>query len=211
MKKAILRSQMLAVLAALAACILAAVCLFDAALLGEQSDSLQAMVRAGAALWDPEPEPELQLQALVGETEGLRATLIAPDGTVLADTQGDPAQMENHLNRPELQAAARGEEGTVIRTSQTLGEVMLYAAARTPDGVYLRLARPGDSLGAALVWMLPALGLGAVLAFLLALLLARRLTRGDSGPHSEPEPQPGRSAGGSAARGTDGLPLPGTG
>ena len=182
MRRAILRSQMLAVLAALVACILAAVCLFDAALLEEQSDSLQAMVRAGAALWDPEQEPELQLRTLVGETENLRATLIAPDGTVLADTQGDPAQMENHLNRPELQAAARGEEGTVIRTSQTLGEVMLYAAARTPDGVYLRLARPGDSLGAALVWMLPALGLGAVLAFLLALLLARRLTRGILAP-----------------------------
>ena len=182
MRRAILRSQMLAVLAALVACILAAVCLFDAALLEEQSDSLQAMVRAGAALWDSEQAPELQLRTLVGETENLRATLIAPDGTVLADTQGDPAQMENHLNRPELQAAARGEDGAVIRTSQTLGKVMLYAAARTPDGDYLRLARPGDSLGAALVWMLPALGLGALLAFLLALLLARQLTQGILAP-----------------------------
>ncbi|MGM9538939.1 MAG: ATP-binding protein [Candidatus Onthomonas sp.] len=180
MRKAILRSQMLAVLAALLACILAAVCLFDAALLREQSDSLQTMVRAEAALWNPETDPETQLRAIAGET--LRGTLIAADGTVLADTRCDPAQMENHLDRPELQAAARGEENTVFRTSETLGQVMLYAAAQTPSGDYLRLARTGDSLGAALVWLLPALGIGAVLAFLLALLLARRLTWGILAP-----------------------------
>ena len=35
-------------------------------------------------------------------SENLRVTLIESDGTVSFDNEGDSAEMENHLNRPEV-------------------------------------------------------------------------------------------------------------
>lgn len=178
MRRAILRGQLFAVLAALLVCTLASVCLFHNTLLREQEQNLQALVQAGAAMWDPDADWEMQLECLVGESDTLRATLIAADGTVLADTQGDVAQMENHLERPEIQNALHGESGTVYRVSETLGDTMLYAAARISDGSFLRLARQGSDPVDAIVGMLPALGAGMLLALASGLWLARRLADG---------------------------------
>ena len=38
----------------------------------------------------------------IGNEIGTRVTLIAKDGTVLGDTDQDPATMENHSTRPEV-------------------------------------------------------------------------------------------------------------
>ena len=46
-----------------------------------------------------------KVRRLDGES-GARITLIAPDGRVLADSEHDPATMENHAARPELRQAA---------------------------------------------------------------------------------------------------------
>ena len=71
-----------------------------------------------------------------------RVTLIARDGTVLADSQGDARTMDNHRTRPEIdQALARGT-GTARRSSDTLRTVMLYAARVLPDGRVVRVAAP---------------------------------------------------------------------
>ena len=40
--------------------------------------------------------------------DGLRVTLIGPDGSVLYDTDAEAAQMESHLHRPEVQQAKIG-------------------------------------------------------------------------------------------------------
>jgi two-component system phosphate regulon sensor histidine kinase PhoR len=64
----------------------------------------------------------------LGREAGLRVTLIAGDGRVLADSEHDPRTMENHAGRPEvLQALAEGG-GSSIRHSATLGIDMLYVA-----------------------------------------------------------------------------------
>src|SRR5690606_15012570 len=47
-----------------------------------------------------------------------RVTVVEPDGTVAADTHGDPAGMENHADRPEVAAALAGEVGTDRRVSE---------------------------------------------------------------------------------------------
>lgn len=61
----------------------------------------------------------------------IRVTVIAPEGTVLADSSEDLGQlsnMENHTLRPEVAAALRKETGMSIRYSMTLGTRMLYIA-----------------------------------------------------------------------------------
>ncbi|MCA9246280.1 MAG: HAMP domain-containing protein [Planctomycetales bacterium] len=61
---------------------------------------------------------------------GLRITLVAADGVVLADTDEDPKLMENHRERPELRQAAREGVGQSSRLSPTLDVRMVYFARR---------------------------------------------------------------------------------
>lgn len=58
-----------------------------------------------------------------------RITLIAPDGTVLGESNDDRLDMDNHFYRPEVQQAIRSGEGTHIRGSATLDEEVIYTAA----------------------------------------------------------------------------------
>lgn len=64
----------------------------------------------------------------LGQKIPTRITIISPDGKVWGESEKDPAQMENHLSRPEIQQALQGSVGTDIRPSSTLGESFLYVA-----------------------------------------------------------------------------------
>ncbi len=71
------------------------------------------------------------LEALItdfGRKTAARITVIGPDGRVLADSEREPRDMENHLFRPEIQASLRGETQTSIRRSSTLKADMMYAS-----------------------------------------------------------------------------------
>jgi two-component system phosphate regulon sensor histidine kinase PhoR len=77
---------------------------------------------------------------------GVRVTVIASDGQVLADSQSDPSTMENHSGRPEIQDAFAKAQGQSIRHSATIHRDLLYYAVRqsVPGGtpVVLRFALP---------------------------------------------------------------------
>lgn len=73
----------------------------------------------------------------------VRVTVIAPDGVVLADSEHNPATMENHGLRPEVVVAHRDGWGWAVRHSATLGVDMLYVAQADAAREYvLRLAKP---------------------------------------------------------------------
>ena len=57
-----------------------------------------------------------------------RITVVNLDGIVLADSEKDPALMENHKNRLEIVQAIRDGIGTSLRYSTTVKEEMLYVA-----------------------------------------------------------------------------------
>ena len=69
-----------------------------------------------------------------------RITLIAPDGTVTADTQLDPAEMENHISRKEVSDAVKYGSGTSSRYSDTLMQKTVYYAKKLDDGTILRVS-----------------------------------------------------------------------
>ena len=105
-----------------------------------------------------------------------RVTLIAPDGRVLGDSdlEGEAlAQVENHLQRPEVQMARDRGMGVVARYSTTTRIEMLYAAvtARHPRVRYVRVALPLTTVSEEI----RRVGLGAVLAFGLAAPVALAL------------------------------------
>jgi len=62
-----------------------------------------------------------------------RITVIDTDGVVLADSENDPAQMENHRARPEVSQALNGSTGISIRHSATVQQDMLYVAVPLRD------------------------------------------------------------------------------
>lgn len=63
-----------------------------------------------------------------GKDSGTRITVILPDGVVIADSDENPANMENHKNRPEIINAFRGDTDSVSRYSDTLEKEMMYVA-----------------------------------------------------------------------------------
>jgi len=77
---------------------------------------------------------------------GARITVIAHDGTVLADTEAPATSMENHADRPEIMQASIEGKGTSVRYSATLKHNLLYAAFRTGTKEepkrYVRLSIP---------------------------------------------------------------------
>ncbi len=114
-----------------------------------------------------------------------RVTLIAPDGTVVGESHEDRAQMDNHLYRPEVQAALARGQGASIRYSRTVGYEMLYVAVTaTRDGQVVgivRVALPLDDVQASVAHLrnvvLTATLLAAALAVLVALVIAERTAR----------------------------------
>jgi len=79
---------------------------------------------------------------------GLRATVIAADGRVLADSRAEAATMENHGGRPEVREALAGRAGIAVRRSRTVGEEFLYGAVpMVRDGAaVMRLAEPLEAV-----------------------------------------------------------------
>jgi two-component system, OmpR family, phosphate regulon sensor histidine kinase PhoR len=57
-----------------------------------------------------------------------RFTVIAPDGTVLGDSERNPDSMENHANRQEIVEALKGGIGVSDRYSFTLEQELIYVA-----------------------------------------------------------------------------------
>ena len=63
-----------------------------------------------------------------GEKLRVRITVINNQGLVLGETDYDPMQMENHLQRPEVKKAFQGTVGKEIRYSGTLKVDLMYIA-----------------------------------------------------------------------------------
>ncbi len=85
------------------------------------------------------PDQRTQVMQQAAAEAGARATLIDSSGKVLADSEANPEQMDNHADRPEVIAALHGQVGSSTRSSHSLGVPFLYEAAPIPGGV-VRLA-----------------------------------------------------------------------
>jgi two-component system, OmpR family, phosphate regulon sensor histidine kinase PhoR len=116
-----------------------------------------------------------------GRQTGFRITVIAADGKVLADNQGNPATMDNHAGRPEVRDAQRMGTGVSIRFSHTVEKNELYLAHRLESpanqGLVLRLALPLQEISQGFQSTQQGLLLIWVFLFLLALTLGYLFTR----------------------------------
>ncbi len=118
-----------------------------------------------------------------------RITLLAEDGRVLGDSEEDPAHMENHANRPEVQAARISHFGTSSRFSNTVHEPMMYVALRAEgEGRtvrFVRVALPLTRVHEEAAWLRKVVWSTAAGTSLAALALALWLARRGSRPLQE--------------------------
>lgn len=112
----------------------------------------------------------------IGKSDRSRVTWISADGEVLFDSNADPDQMENHIDRPEVQEALHAGEGGSTRTSATLGQQTYYAAILLSDGSVLRLSNATDIVTSDLYRAIPPLIMIAAAVLGLSMWFARRLT-----------------------------------
>ncbi|MDH5668235.1 MAG: cell wall metabolism sensor histidine kinase WalK [Nitrospira sp.] len=133
-----------------------------------------------------------QLQPMVrdiGTRASARITVVAADGTVLADSailDEDLPGIENHRTRPEIRQALSTGHGRDIRTSQTTGERTMYRALvmtrseQTPP-VIIRVGFPMSLLERDIEQLthniLIALGIAFLTALSLTIWLARSVTQ----------------------------------
>lgn len=132
--------------------VLAAVDWYSARLLRQEYqragfERLEALLSLAEAR-RPDAADRAALGAWVGWMAGAgpRVTVIDGAGVVLADSSRDPAQLDNHADRPEVQQARAEGRGRAVRYSESVHREMLYLAARLeqPGGgaIYVRLATP---------------------------------------------------------------------
>jgi two-component system phosphate regulon sensor histidine kinase PhoR len=115
------------------------------AALDQQRSHLESIARVSAiALSETSASPAAEVRRLVRGT-GLRETVVASDGKVLADSGQDPSSMENHATRPEIAAALKGAVGTDARLSTTQGIEQMYVAVPSElrgELVAVRISEP---------------------------------------------------------------------
>jgi two-component system phosphate regulon sensor histidine kinase PhoR len=105
------------------------------------------------------------------QAAGARATVVDPTGKVLADSEVDPAKMENHAQRTEFVSALAGHLGMDQRKSQSLGVPYLYVAAPVSGGA-VRLAYPLPEMEITERPLALALFWGSFSAFVFAVVVA---------------------------------------
>ncbi len=114
-----------------------------------------------------------------------RITLVRPNGVVIADSDKNPASMNNHGKRPEIRQALAGMVGISTRYSQTLDREMLYVALASFKGGNLqgvvRVSMPTAEIWHTLSrinWQLIRGGfVVAIIAALLSLYVSHRISK----------------------------------
>ncbi|HEX3027076.1 MAG TPA: HAMP domain-containing protein, partial [Clostridia bacterium] len=144
MRKRFFRAAGLSIIIGLIAAFLFAVPLIGKVYTDETEKRLDAALSLMVGYSLPE-KPDYQVMAkeagrnLKENNQDLRITIIDENGTVLGDSEADPAQMENHASRPEIIQALQSGKGKDIRRSFTVGQKEMYRAnlQTMPDGSHV--------------------------------------------------------------------------
>ncbi len=123
------------------------------------------------------------------DASGNRVTIIAQDGVVLGESAEDRSEMDNHLNRPEVQQALADGVGSSIRFSTTKAVRMLYVAVPVhlngKTVAVVRMAYPLTEVEESVarlqrdIWLFSFLAafLAVLLSFWIAHLISRPVAR----------------------------------
>lgn len=118
----------------------------------QQRIHLRAIALTAASVVEESDSPMADVTSKIAEDTGLRTTVVASNGAVLADSQEAASGMANHAGRPEIRAALAGRTGYDTRLSATQGTEQLYVAVPATHlgaHVALRVSEPLANVEAA--------------------------------------------------------------
>jgi two-component system phosphate regulon sensor histidine kinase PhoR len=148
----------------------------------EQSLDVRATLLHAVALesFSSNTKVQKRIRAL-GLNTNTRFTIIKPDGTVFADSEEDPAMMDNHANRPEILAARSHGRGITTRFSDTVDmKMMYYALPVEKEGLFLGYVRTSlplsvidDRLSHVRTSVLFSMAISILVALVLGFIVAR--------------------------------------
>ncbi len=121
----------------------------------------------------------------IKEKINVRVTIVDQTGLVLSDTDENPENMMNHINRDEIKSAFEtGKTSVSLRYSDTVKADYLYAATvfEMDDSKYVvRISKPLLELKAfnykMLNFALVAIMIASILASVMAVLMVRKITK----------------------------------
>lgn len=111
------------------------------------------------------------------QTDQYRVTWVGADGTVIFDSEVDPATMENHADREEIREAKKYDFGSSTRESSTLMEQTVYEAKSLNDGSVLRISIDRASKLQLIIGLLQPIAILLIVAIALSAWLARRMAK----------------------------------
>lgn len=175
MTKSILRYFIIVLIVSLfSSCLLSATLISNHLLETTKHDMLYSLKLIDYALDYNQPlEGQIQDLNPLAYSDNTRLTIIADDGTVLADTALEHIS-EKHLEREEVKEALATHEGYARRKSETTNENMLYVAYYNHNHI-LRLSIPYNGVIDYIPSLIPALSISAIVSFIIAYILSRRL------------------------------------
>ena len=146
-----------------------------------QREGLVAVANATGVALQTSNQPPDEILARIAASDNLRLTLIAADGTVLAESIGNDGPMENHADRVEVRDALAGGLGVDQRESETDGVDYLYVAVPCTyqDKIaVVRVSRTMERVNRLMegyLWMSVGLvGIALIVALVAAWLVSRR-------------------------------------
>ncbi len=151
----------------------------------QQERHLGGVARTAAAVLDTGPDSLGARVNRIADDTGLRLTVVAADGAVLADSEEPTASLENHGDRPEIREALAGRTGVWTRLSETQGVERLYVAvpaALDGETVAVRVSATLESVDAAISRPREIGFLVLAAALAAATLVISRLTRAVAEP-----------------------------
>lgn len=107
-----------------------------------------------------------------------RITIISNSGTVIAETDKELNNLENHSGRPEVITAVYGKTGVNIRYSKSLHENMLYVAKKSAyTNNIIRIAIPYSNKLIFIKTLLPTIIITTVITLMLAMFISRKIIK----------------------------------
>lgn len=111
------------------------------------------------------------------DSDTFRFTVISNDGSVLYDSKAKNADMENHIDRKEIEDALQSGSGSSSRYSTTLTERTFYEALLLSDGTVLRISATQVTIATLFVAMLPMICAIILLSIIIAVVLSQKISK----------------------------------
>lgn len=156
--------------------------IFDKKLTSEKKNEMLRLVKVMADEFNKDEDNNEQAERFGDESDGVRVTIVRPDGVVTGDSQADYRKMDNHSGRDEIKKAQSSKSAITVRKSSTVGKKLMYAVTRTEDGYYIRLSEEYNSIILDAMSFLPAMILVMLISCELAIYLAGKMSEKIASP-----------------------------